>query len=430
MKCKPVLRAIILSSALLVTGVGHAQGSSPKRTPNIVTTIDLGEVVRRSPFIFRAKVNRVAHTYGVARNTGRRYTRHHRVVVEVVTVIRGADGLKGYLDNKEPKEITLQRRVSPPWAKIIDFYPASYDLGAAQVGDEFVAFLQWTVESATRDHAAVLLVSWADSLRITPHLTGLIAAAREVDDARARQLAACPNPHTFSYGARCLTVKQLRKKMKCPKGSALTALPQEPTPRAYCGLPDGTFHGPFLTWRSDGDISSRGAFTHGKRSGTWTDYGERSKKLYRREYVDGAIHGRVAYYHPNGAISLMGHLVKGHREGRWTQYDNRGEELGRYELAAGSGNVKTFHRPGAQASETVYFRGKRHGQHITWHPNGKRAVKGTYIEDRPAGLWSHYDARGLFQRAECYRSSGGLRWETPVEAAARPERCSVTPRKR
>jgi len=419
-----LVQPLVLTLALLVAMPVAAQAPpQKKRTPKIVTTIDLSEVVRRSPFIFRARVKRVAHVYGFTRKTRQRYTRHHRVVVEPVKVFRGKKGLDEYLAPKKIKEIMLQKRVPTPWAKLIDFYHASYALGSAQVGDEFIAFVQWTTEAQTRDGAEVLLVSYVDSPSVTPHLTGLITAGNEVDDARRRKMAACSNPHTFFYAKKCLTVGQLRTKVKCPEGSGLTALPKEPTPRAYCGLQDGTFHGPFLTWRSDGDIQSRGEYINGKRTGTWTDYGARGKKVYRREYKDDQVHGRVAYYHLNGQLRLQGYMVSGKREGRWTSFDKKGKELGSYELANGSGSIKTYHAAGKQASETVIRNGKRHGLHKQWHPNGKVAVEGEYLEDRPKGLWKYYKTDGSFRRGECYRDNGGMRWETFTAEAADPKKC-------
>lgn len=391
--------------------------------PRIVTTIELDEVVRRSPFIFRAKVARVAHVYGVSRRTQQRYTRHHRVEVEVGKIYRGSEALTAYRDKQPRKRIMLQRRVSAPWAKLVDHYAASYGLKNAQVGDEFIAFLQWTTESPTRDGKQVLLVTWVETTAIEERLPSLIGAAAEVSDTRRRKTAACPKPHTFFYAGKCITVTQMHQRVHCPPATALTALPAEPTPRAYCGNTNGTFHGPFFVWRRDGDIATRGEYTQGKRSGTWTDYGAKGKKIYRREYREDTVHGRTLRYHDNGQMKLLGFLNDGKREGRWIWYDKAGKETGSFEMAGGSGTEKTFHNRGNQHTETEIAKGKRHGKHREWYSNGKVAAEGAYNLDRPIGLWKHFSKDGKFMRAECFRGNGGLKWETPLEDQADPAKC-------
>ena len=406
-----------------LTPVRGEAGQPTERRPTVVTTIDLGEVVRRSPYIFRARVKRVAHTYGFSRKTGQRYTRHHRVQIELVQAYRGGKALNAYIASKKGKPVTLQRRVPAPWTRLIDHYHASYALGAAEAGDEFIAFVQWITESPTRDGAEVLLVSFVDTPAIASKLGVLIAAASEIDDARRRKMAACPTPRTFLFAGKCLTVTQLRKKVRCPDNGQLTTLPMEPTPRAYCGQSAEMLHGPFFTWRSDGDIASRGEYTMGQRSGTWTDYAERGRKVFRREYQSGRIHGRVAYYHDNGSVRLQGYMVNGQREGRWSQLSKDGKVLGSYELAGGTGAVKTFHAPGVVASKTKYRRGRRHGFHKRWFATGNIAMSGAYRDDKPHGLWLYWKEDGAFKRGECYRKNGALRWESASQEMASPDRC-------
>ena len=94
---------------------------------------------------------------------------------------------------------------------------------------------------------------------------------------------------------------------------------------AACMRPDGTNHGPSMTWYEDGSKAAAG------------------------EYHDGAKEGLWCFWHENGRISGRGVFRDGKPDGIWVSfYDN-----------------------GQKESEGLYVDGKHHGQFTFWDRSGR-----------------------------------------------------------
>lgn len=93
---------------------------------------------------------------------------------------------------------------------------------------------------------------------------------------------------------------------------------------AACMRPDGTSHGPSMTWYEDGSKASSGDYRNGVKEGLW------------------------CFWHENGRISGRGVFRDGKPDGVWVSwYDNQQKE-----------------------SEGSYFEGKHHGQFTYWDRSG------------------------------------------------------------
>lgn len=86
--------------------------------------------------------------------------------------------------------------------------------------------------------------------------------------------------------------------------------------------------------------------------------------------------------YPNGIIQFQGFYRFGLRHGQWFSFYDNGEKW----------------------SETVYDKGKRHGQTNVYFPTGKLKVTGWYKNDLRDSLWFFYDETGKEIDRRAYRN--------------------------
>jgi antitoxin component YwqK of YwqJK toxin-antitoxin module len=99
---------------------------------------------------------------------------------------------------------------------------------------------------------------------------------------------------------------------RCPPGSRLAGpesddgatLTINGRVTAACLRPDGTPHGPSITWYESGSKESEGEYRDGARSGPWL------------------------YWHDNGRLSGRGTFVDGKPDGAWDRFDRDGAPAG------------------------------------------------------------------------------------------------------
>jgi hypothetical protein len=99
---------------------------------------------------------------------------------------------------------------------------------------------------------------------------------------------------------------------KCPAGSRLagpesddgTIVTINGRVIAGCLRPDGTRHGPSITWYESGSKESEGEYRDGARTGVWR------------------------YWHDNGQLSAAGAFVDGKADGAWQRFDRSGTAAG------------------------------------------------------------------------------------------------------
>jgi antitoxin component YwqK of YwqJK toxin-antitoxin module len=99
---------------------------------------------------------------------------------------------------------------------------------------------------------------------------------------------------------------------RCPPGSRLTGPESDDGTivtingrvTAACLRPDGTYHGPSITWYESGSKESEGEYRDGAKSGMWR------------------------YWHDNGQLAGTGAFVDGKPDGAWQHFDRSGGLVG------------------------------------------------------------------------------------------------------
>jgi len=114
------------------------------------------------------------------------------------------------------------------------------------------------------------------------------------------------------------------------------------------------------SWHENGEVSSEGAYRHGKRHGIWTSWDSDGKKIGVAQFIDGEP------------------------AATWVQYYADGKKM----------------------LEIAYASGEADGPWVRWHPNGTKAAEGQYSSGLPDGAWNYWDANSARIRTEHYK--GGV----------------------
>ena len=124
--------------------------------------------------------------------------------------------------------------------------------------------------------------------------------------------------------------------LACEDGTTVMPAPA-PAPTWFCGKPDGTRHGPFMTLFPDGTVQISGRYADGKLDGAW-----------QRNY-------------PGGALAEEGTYLAGKKHGHWRQLSPTGAVLGEYDMKAGTGTEKYWFEDGKLYSERTLRGGVPNG---------------------------------------------------------------------
>src|SRR5262245_59734367 len=97
---------------------------------------------------------------------------------------------------------------------------------------------------------------------------------------------------TDSIEAFAATARKLDT-IECPEGAILKGTPPPDGDYAWCELPSGETHWPWMVWPSRGTPRKIATYRNGKLNGTWQQWHTGVDTLARiEEYVDGERHGR------------------------------------------------------------------------------------------------------------------------------------------
>jgi hypothetical protein len=108
---------------------------------------------------------------------------------------------------------------------------------------------------------------------------------------------------------------------------------------AFCAItePDGRVvqHGAYVRWHDPDHVAARGTYSHGKRSGAWTELDPSGALVTAGTYVDGLQQGLWRAYHPSGAPKSEGTYERGHKTGQWMSWSADGTSVVIGEYRAG-----------------------------------------------------------------------------------------------
>lgn len=93
---------------------------------------------------------------------------------------------------------------------------------------------------------------------------------------------------------------------------------------AACMRPDGTPHGPSVTWHANGLKAVAGKYREGLKEGVWHFWHENGQLSGRGKFHNGKPHGLWVTWHDDGQKESEGHYAKGLHHGRFTHWDRNG----------------------------------------------------------------------------------------------------------
>ncbi len=113
----------------------------------------------------------------------------------------------------------------------------------------------------------------------------------------------------------------------CPEGTFEMATPLSGMVELTCRKSDSVSvrHGPALIRRTDGQITERGAWADGLKTGHWWSWDSQGRLIRDGDWADGQPSGWWMEYATDGTVAAEGGMVAGKRSGLWVVRDETGE---------------------------------------------------------------------------------------------------------
>lgn len=183
----------------------------------------------------------------------------------------------------------------------------------------------------------------------------------------------------------------------------------------------GSQQGTWIEWHRPGGKASEGKYVSGIEDGLWTSWFENGQRAHQRSYLAGRRNGLSTKWSSGGSKKEEGSFLMGARHGTWTLHATR-RESGRFHCGQAEGRWKSWHNSGQPAWECDFVEGRPLGDFVSWHENGKVALRGSYGKPSSSGVW--VPARlSLCMSDEgrvIWRRSSGKPSTTECQAAAEP----------
>ncbi len=198
----------------------------------------------------------------------------------------------------------------------------------------------------------------------------------------------------------------------------------------WCERPDGCKHGPYVEWWNAKQMRLRGQYQDGGRIGTWISFALDARRTREIEFWEGDVHGKAKYwyesghpwkagkyhrnqeharwvwFHEGGGKWLDGRFEYGKKNGLWRQYSVSGESLGESSFDNGTGLEVLRFEDGSIQSQVPFVDGKKHGQSVCWHANGRKRYMQKWSADRPDGRWTTWNENGEVVKVEEHSKHG------------------------
>ena len=94
---------------------------------------------------------------------------------------------------------------------------------------------------------------------------------------------------------------------------------------AACMKPDGTLHGPSITWHANGSKAAAGEYREGLKEGQWSFWHENGQISGRGDFRNGKPDGMWVTWHDNGQKESEGSYLEGLHHDRFTHWDRNGQ---------------------------------------------------------------------------------------------------------
>jgi len=174
----------------------------------------------------------------------------------------------------------------------------------------------------------------------------------------------------------------LAQKIECPGGTVVHGATPPDGLKAWCELPDGTQHGPSLSWYESGSPKAEAHFDKGKLNGVfklWHLNGQLAEEGY---YVEDQRHGTFSTWADDGIKLLKQDFANGKRNGemmRWYR-DGQLQFFEHYVDGEKDGPAVAYFENGQMEAEGAFRKGKFHGVWKGWYPDGSKRKIAEFVD--------------------------------------------------
>jgi antitoxin component YwqK of YwqJK toxin-antitoxin module len=169
---------------------------------------------------------------------------------------------------------------------------------------------------------------------------------------------------------------------QCPSGASVRGEPPPQGLKAWCELPDGTQHGPSLSWydvdrpkaeahfdqgklqgvfklwHANGQLAEEGNYIADQRDGTFSTWSDDGVKLLEQNFSNDERNGAIKRWYPDGQLQFFEHYVDGEKDGPAVAYFENGQK----------------------EAEGVFRKGQFHGTWTGWYPDGRKRKVAEFVD--------------------------------------------------
>jgi antitoxin component YwqK of YwqJK toxin-antitoxin module len=169
---------------------------------------------------------------------------------------------------------------------------------------------------------------------------------------------------------------------------------------------DGQLHGAWTIFDGKQHKISEWNFTNGQRQGVSVWFHPNGKKLREINYKDGTVDGEVLEYTETGKVSKNETFQQGRQPALQTENypDGAKKTQGMYLRAPLVVKAADDWWNALPAVFTSVGKAERHGEWMTWYPNGQEQLRGNFQNDKEDGLFVWWYPNGQKSAEGEYRA--------------------------
>jgi antitoxin component YwqK of YwqJK toxin-antitoxin module len=166
------------------------------------------------------------------------------------------------------------------------------------------------------------------------------------------------------------------EQVSCPKDTERKGKRPPQGRKEWCDLPDGTQHGPSVSYYASGMLMASAVFDKGE------------------------LDGEYRAWHPNGQLAEAGMYSHDQRRGVFRTWDPNGSQLTEETHEDGQihGKSRIWFPNGQLMLEMTYSKGRRDGPAVTFYNNGQKRTEGEFRNDAYHGTWRGWYADGSLEK--------------------------------
>lgn len=174
----------------------------------------------------------------------------------------------------------------------------------------------------------------------------------------------------------------LAQTIECPDGAVVHGATPPDGFKAWCEMPDGTQHGPSLSWYESGSPKAEAHFDAGKLNGVFKLWHVNGQLAEEGHYVDDQRHGTFSTWADDGIKLLKQDFANGKRNGemmRWYR-DGQLQFFEHYVDGEKDGPAVAYFENGQMEAEGAFRKGKFHGVWKGWYPDGSKRKIAEFVD--------------------------------------------------